>query len=69
MHRYHVLIQCTCINVQCLRNPGLYDGDHTDVTKYEETELNRPRSQMVAGHDDMQQDKGAGYDVVVTHIS
>lgn len=62
-------LRCSRINAECLRNPGLYNGDHTGIIKYKEIELNRPFSQMVAGHHGMQQDKGAGYDVVVIHIS
>lgn len=68
MHTDHVLTQCMRINAESLRNPGLYNGDHTDVIKYEKIGLNRPFSQVVAHHDDMQQDKGAAYDVVVIHI-
>jgi len=57
------------INARCLENPGLCSGDHTDVIKYKKIESNKPFSRVVAGHDDVQPDKGAGYDVLVTHIS
>lgn len=47
-----------CTSVQCLRKPGLHDGDHTGVIKNEEFELNKPLGQVAAGHGDMQQDRG-----------
>lgn len=64
MLSYHGFIECT----QYLRNIGLYNGDHTDVIKHEEIELNRAFSRVVAGHGNMQQDKGTGYDVVVIQL-